>query len=265
MSQPPPIRLDDPEWSRETFARMQGDTRGALVYGYARGTITGVRDGEAVRPLMGYEVFSTTRLARQDNGDYRRLRRELVLYTDLKSGDFLDAWDNPYSGERVRVVDIANDPINATIRAAPMDWSDWDEEHVALTSDYHLFYPNALKPEVWPRESGGPMVRASEFIRALVRKADIVDPERTHLPHTGTWSRITPWLPWMLMGQAPGHIYYLGLMNTFTDRGQIPARVLARVQDRYPAFLDAPETWQESSLSSLENYALTQTPAPFPG
>lgn len=261
MTTRPSIRFDDPYWNRETFARMQGDTTGAPVHGYARGTITGVRDGEAVRPLMGYHVFSTTRLERRANGDYRRLRRELVLYTDLDTGDFLEAWDNPYTGERVAVVDITNDPTNATIKASLMDWSDWGPDHVALAADYHMYYTNALAPETWPRESGGPMVRASEFIRAVINRGDIADPSQTHLRHTGTWSRITPWLPWMLMGQAQGHIYYLGLMDTFTDPGQTPEPLLARVKARYPAFLEAPESWVDSSLSSLENYARSQTPA----
>jgi hypothetical protein len=40
-----------------------------------------------------------------------------------------------------------------------------------------------------------------------------------------------------------------------------PRDVMQRVQERYPRYLAAPETWEEPSLSSLERYAREQTPA----
>src|SRR5690606_41056483 len=33
-----------------------------------------------------------------------------------------------------------------------------------------------------------------------VNKEDLENPNVTVLPHVGSWQRITPWLPWMLMG-----------------------------------------------------------------
>jgi hypothetical protein len=41
--------------------------------------------------------------------------REIGLYTDLKSGEILEEWRNPYLDETVKVVPIANDPFNHTI------------------------------------------------------------------------------------------------------------------------------------------------------
>jgi hypothetical protein len=274
----------DPVWNRETTARLEADTApGKFVNGYVTGTVCGVRDGEPVRPLFGFEVFSALRVIKQANGSYQRLCRELVFYRDLKTGEMMDTWLNPYTNEEVRVVDVANDPFNYVIseyypdppnygglntvmpprRPFLRDWALLRDDMVILQSDIHLYYRNALDPAVWPRESAGPMNRVSELFRYQIRRDDIENTELTHLPHTGVWNRVTPWLPWMLMGQAPGHILYSGTFSSISGIEAVPPAVAKRVLERYPQYQVAPEKWVDPSLSSLENYVRTQKPAPL--
>lgn len=280
---PMPLAFEDPLWNREMFARIEGDTApGRFVIGVGSGIVHGVRDGEALRRLFGFEIFSTRRLLRQPDGSYQRLCREVVFYRDLASRKLLDSWENPYSGERVRVVDVANDPFNFVIseyfpdppsygglntekppkRPLRLAWDLDNDDTVTLDSDIHLYYRNALDPARWPRESAGPMNRVSECFRYFIRREYVEDPAYTHLPHNGVWARVTPWLPWMLMGPAPGHIFYMGRFTSVADLDRVDPAVLARVRERYPQYLTAPEKWTEPSFSSLENYARTQTPAP---
>jgi len=280
-----PARFDDPVWNREQAARLQAHTDGRQVYGSGRGSINAVRPGEAVRHLMNFEILSTIRVVRRPDGNYDRMCREVVFYTDPKSGEILDHWDNPYTGERVKVVDIANDPYNWVIRdyvgppALPgsdthnvpppavkqpflLQWSELGPDTVVVTEEFNGYYPNLLDPAKWPRESGGPMNQTSEYFRYYIARADLEDPSKTHLPHSGAWVRITPWLPWMLMGQAPGHIIYNAMFRPFESVDYLKPAVLARVRERYPQYLNAPTEWYEPSLSSLEHYALEQKPAP---
>ena len=280
-----PARFDDPVWNREQAARLQAHTDGRQVFGSGRGSINGVRPGEAVRHLMNFEILSTIRVVRRSDGNYDRMCREVVFYTDAKSGEILDHWDNPYTAERVRVVDIANDPYNWVIRdyVGPpplpgtdthnvpppavkqpflLQWSELGPDTVVVTEEFNGYYPNKLDPAKWPRESGGPMNQTSEYFRYYISRADLEDPTKTHLPHSGAWVRITPWLPWMLMGQAPGHIIYNAMFRAFDSVEYLKPAVLARVRERYPQYLTAPTEWYEPSLSSLEHYALEQKPAP---
>lgn len=277
-----PLAFDDPVWNREMYARIEGDTApGKFIFGQGTGVVHGVRDGEPVKPLFGFELFSTHRLLRQADGSYQRLCRELVFYRDLATGQLLDQWRNPYTGEQVRVVDIANDPFNFVIseffpdppsygglnkdkppkRPLLLKW-DLLGDIVSHDSDIHLYYPNALNPAKWPRESSGPMNQVSELFRYFMRREDVENPELTHLPHSGVWARITPWLPWMLMDGAPGYIYYMGKFSSIKTPDMAPANVLKRVEERWPLYLTAPEKWVDPSLSSLENYARTQQPQP---
>ncbi|HEY0941415.1 MAG TPA: DUF1838 family protein [Steroidobacter sp.] len=279
-----PLAFNDPIWNREMVARLEADVApGKFVHGYLSGTVHGVRDGEAVRPLFGFETWSSTRVVRQPDQSYQRMCRELIFYRDIETGKLLDEWTNVYTGERVKVVDVANDPYNFIIsefvpervkhgsekpeqntrrRPLLLKWGMIGDRTVTLERDVHLYYPAVLTPDKWPRESSGYMNRVSEIFRYVIRREDIENPELTHIPYTGVWVRVTPWLPWMLMDGAPGHIFYTGMFTTVRGLDAVPADVAERVRTRYPLYLTAPEAWQEPSVSSLEDYARTQKPAP---
>jgi hypothetical protein len=279
-----PIEFDNPIWNRETSARLQANTNGDQVFGHCTGTVCGVRPGEAVRPILGFEVFSTIRVMRQADGSYQRVTKEAIFYTDPKTGDILDEWDNPYTGERVRVVDVHNDPYNWIIastvqppampgvvtsgQATPggkpylLDWSWLAPDTVVLTTDYHGYYKNLLDPAHWPRESSGPMIQSSELFRYFINKKELEDPKMTFLPANGSWVRVQPWLPWMLMGPAPGHIMYDGVFRANPTPDFIPAKVLERIKRKYPSYMTAPTTWYGPNYSSLEHYTMEQKPAP---
>lgn len=278
-----PMRFDDPEWNRDAFARIQGDLDfGKVKYGWYGGTVCGVRDGEIVRPLMGFEGFSCTRLVDNGDGSYQKLLREVVYYKDLQTGEVMETYLNPYTDERVRVVPVTNDPFNIVIekfypkgpsygglrdveeerRPMLLPWRITAPDTVVLETDIHLFYPSALQPEEWPRESSGKFVRVSEMFRYVIRREHLEDSSRTSVRHTGSWSRITPWLPWMLMGQAPGHIFYIGSMGGYDNLDMLSPNVRAYAEKHHPKYFDAPTKWEEPSLSSLEDYARTQKPAP---
>jgi hypothetical protein len=279
-----PARFDDPVWNREASARLQADTNGEQVYGHCSGIVTGVRPGEAVRPLFGFEVFSTIRVLRQADGSYQRMTKEAVFYTDTATGQILDEWDNPYTNERVRVVDVANDPYNwiiastlqppalpgivTTGQAVPggkpflMKWAVFGPDTLTVTEDFHGYFPNLLDPAKWLRESSGPMVQSSELFRYFISREILENPENTHVPHNGSWVRIQPWLPWMLMGQTPGHIMYDGIFRPSRTLDYHPPAVIERIKAKYPSFMTAPTTWYGPNYTSLEHYAREQKPAP---
>jgi len=182
------------------------------------------------------------------------------------------------------VVDVANDPYNWVIseyiqppalpgalsdgKAVPggkpflMKWSTFGPDTIVLTQDFHGYYPNKLDPAKWPRESSGPMVQSSELFRYFISRAVLEDPSQTHVPHNGSWVRVQPWLPWMLMGPSPGHVMYDGIFRPSRTLDYYPPGVVERIKSRYPQFLEAPTHWNGPSLSSIEHYALEQTPAP---
>jgi Protein of unknown function (DUF1838) len=269
-----------------TLARMNSNfDEGKVKYGSASGTVFGVRPGEAIRDLFGAEVVSSARAWKQPDGSYRVLHRETVLYTDLKSGDVLGEFQNPYTNERVKVVDVVNDPWNETFEeferappsfggknqaAAParkpmvLPWRELGAGLIGATRYVNLYYPSSLQPDKWPRESPGKFNQVTEVFAYIVPLKDVQDEKNTSLVYTGTWSRSTPWLPWMLMGQAPGHCWYETTMQGFDTLDGFKPHILAYMKKTHPQMLEPPtrDSWSKPNLSSLEVYARDQKPAP---
>ncbi len=265
------------------YARIQGDLDfGKQKYFWFKGYVSAVRPAQKIENLFGAEGFGAIRLVERENGAIERLCREIIVYTDLETGEVLDEWRNPYIDETVRVVHVDNDPFNYLIEEffpQPPSFGDLNKEKrprlpfilpwhqfgdwLAMEIHIHLAYPTALRPDKWPRESAGPIAQVSEFFSHHVRAEDMQNPKLTSLPYNGVWGRITPWLPWMLMGQAPGHCQYNCFMGTTSDLEEVVSRpVLDHAQKHLPKYFNAPDKWSSPSLSSLERYALTQKPQP---
>ena len=129
----------------------------------------------------------------------------------------------------------------------------WQQRGSRLDMEIHinLFYPNALNPKKWVRESSGPMVPVSEAFAYHVDAKHMQNSSMTTLPFNGTWNRVTPWLPWMLMGQTPGHMLYSAFMGSGEDLEQVHSRqLLDYVEKNYNKYFFK-STIQDSILSVL--------------
>lgn len=253
-------------------------------YGWLDGYVMGVAPGGAIKTFCGFKGLGTTRLLPlEGEHGYRRVLREVVFYTDLETGEILEEMENPFTGEKVRVVPVANDPFNRIIRESELsrptfgglnteeklepkpfilNWKAFGDR-LMMERHINLYYPNALDPKKWIRESAGPMNQVTETYVYNMSLADLQNPDLTTVDTTTVWGRHTPWLPWMLMGQAPGHCLYNVMAASIHSLEEAPdQRVIEYIAKNYPQYLDAPTTWEEPSLSSLEWYAREQEPAP---
>lgn len=266
------------------YARLQGDLDSSKQkYFWFKGYCSAIRPGKKIEDLVGASGFGVIRLNTRPDGVIERMCREIILYTDLKSGDVLQEWKNPFINETVKVVQVSNDPFNYLIEEyfpQPPTFGGLNKEKpprvpfilpwyqhnewLAMETHIHLAYPSALQPDKWPRESAGPVAQVSEYFAHHVLGADMQNEKLTTVDYRGTWNRVTPWLPWMLMGQMPGLIQYNCFMGTAPDLSDILSRqVMDYAEKNYKKYFNAPEQWTDGrSLSSLENYAREQKPAP---
>jgi hypothetical protein len=251
-------------------------------YGDGSGAVFAVQPGGPMKPICGFEIFSVGRVHKQPDGSFRFLHREVVYYTDLRSGEIMTEFDNPLTKERVKVVPVVNDPWNELIeefeprppsygglikdnsarKPLTVDWRIMPDGSLRSQRGIDLYYPATLQPDKWPRESAGKMNQVSEHFTTFCSLADMQNPKLTSVKSHGVWVRVTPWMPWMLMGQADGHMIYDGSYSNYDDINLTKRNVLDFTAKYYPQMSKSPTDWNAKSLSSLENYALTQTPQP---
>ena len=279
----PAIDLMTPQGNVKAASKLQGNLdMKSDRYTWYDGIVSAVVPGRQVTNLFGFRGMASSRLVPlETEPGFRLLNREFGVYYDLATREVLDTYRNPLSDETVKVVHLTNDPVNHLIRESvsppPVDRAaaamklekrplqyNWrvQDDRLLMSRFVHLFYPNALDPKVWVRESSGPMVQASEYTSWNVSLDDMQNDALTTVDGVGNWTRVTPWLPWMLMGTAPGHCLYETFIAKVTRYEQLPADIRSVAEARFPLFLKSPEKFVEGSASSLENYARMNKPAP---
>jgi len=280
-----PADFSDPAQSLRAFVKLTGDLDPTKeTPGWFGGTVFGdTRRDRPLKPLFGVQGFGVVRTEEQADGSFRIFNRECAFYTDLKTGKFIDQWKNPYTKEVCDVKPIHNMTVNANLIVSekvgtaiemdfdgnlmevplPLGWQNFDDK-LFSTFEVHTAFPNELKPDVWPRESAGKVLRIAEIFQRVASLADAENPDLTSADYSGTWTRVGPWLPWMRQGEADGSLLFRTFMTKLQSVDQIPADLKAIAQERLPEYFVAPppETWGSKNDSSFSVYARENEPLP---
>ncbi len=184
----PYLDLRTGKGNKLAYARIQGDLdTGSKSSSGSRATAPASGRARRSTTSVGLKASASIRLIPLPDGSIQRMCREIILYTDLRSGDVLEEWKNPYLDETVKVVHVDNDPFDYMIEdllpgAAVLRWpqqgsaaargcpsscpgtstapgSRWRSTFTWLTRA-------PLQPDKWPRESAGPIAQVSEYLRA---------------------------------------------------------------------------------------------------
>lgn len=252
----------------------------ATTVGWFGGRVFSViGDKEIIRPLFDVEGFGIGRTETQPDGSYRCLWREVGYYKDLATGRIMETWRNPLIDETVEVYPINNDPVNAVLKPeftlgfnatkdqhAPtikflMPWN-FVGPNAMCAFDVNLDWKSPLDPAIWKRESPGERVRVSEYQQWRVDRSELDDTDTPSLKTYGSWNRVATWLPWMLMGQRTGHLFYRSHTLKLDRVEDLPKDILAYTEKRFPKYLTPPAEWVEPNVSSFEMYARDRKPLP---
>lgn len=252
----------------------------ATTVGWFGGRIFSViGDSEIIKPLFDLEGFGVGRTEPQPDGSYRTFWREVGYYRDLETGKLMETWRNPMIDETVEVFPINNDPVNSVLKPEfQLGFNATKDQHaptVKFLMPWHFMGPNAmaafdvnldwkspLDPKIWKRESPGERVRVSEYQQWRVDRAKLEDPSLPSLKPYGSWNRVATWLPWMLMGQREGHLFYRSHTLKLDRVEDLPKDILAYTEKRWPKYLTPAKEWVEPNVSSFEVYARDRKPKP---
>ncbi|RMF95967.1 MAG: DUF1838 domain-containing protein [Gammaproteobacteria bacterium] len=279
---PRTIDFSDPAQNLHAFIKVMGSLDPEQeVVGWFGGDIFAVTSPDKpLQKLFGVEGMGVLRTEAQPDGSYRIFNRECAFYTDPRTGEYMDRWTNPFHGEEVKVVPIHNLVVNAEI--APIFKMDFDGrvQEIPFTPPWwvqekidkamnmfevHVVAPNPMSVEEWPRESAGPVNRISEMFHRTAKLSELQDDSLDSVDYSGVWTRIGPWLPWMLQGQMPGHLLYRTFMTKPMSIDRMPDKLVKHVAERLgEQYFRAPppETWGSQNDSSFSVYMRENEPAP---
>ena len=147
---------------------------------------------------------------------FRQVSREVLYYEDPATGQILDEWKNPWTGETVKVLHIANDPVNfrGPIFPKGADGKPYQSEIQTMgdqwwgTTTVPLFYKNPLAGDY--QDYVGGTYHATEMFNFFGSVANLTNPKTTSASVSVAWTRLSDWLPWMKMRGRAGLIYFNG-------------------------------------------------------
>lgn len=282
VSVPKGIDFDptDPQANLDAYIRLTTTAEpGKTSLGWFKARIfVVVGDTKIIEPLFDVEGFGASRAEKQPDGSYKRYARECGFYKDLATGKILEVWENPMlGGEKCEVMPINNDPVNSHLKAEftlgfgatadehqkkiqfLMPW-DFIGDDALVAFDVNLDWASPLDPAVWRRESPGKRVRVSEYQTWSFKARELNDQSLAKIHNTGSWQRIATWLPWMLMGQQEGHLFYRSHTRSLKGPEELPKDIRDYAEKNFPEYFEAPKEWVVPNESSFEKFARTRKP-----
>ena len=235
--------------SVQAFRRIQCSLQDGqpAVYGWTGRAYSRV-PGEPDRLLFAVDGMNVRQCGTVNDPDkgtgFRLVTKEILLYRDPKTGEVLDQWKNPWTGETVGVLHVANDPVNQR----PLFATGRDGEPFSmpfniignqwwLTSTIPLFYKNSLGGEY--QDYVGGKYHATEMFNFMGDTADLApDASDTANIRVG-WVRISDWMPWMKMRGRAGIIYFHTAGRKLESFDQLPDVMKNEIATNYPGY-DAP-------------------------
>ena len=209
--------------------------------------VEGEKDRELFK-VIGVNVRQCKNYNDPERGPgFRSVSREIMLYLDPETREVLKTWENPWTGEVVDVVHVANDPVNMrkpfyaygedgkpyTFKGTVMNG------RVLVSSAYPLFYKNPLGGDY--QDYIGGTYHASEFFNDYAYEEDVFDPENTNLLRmTLAWTRVSDWLPWMKMGDRIGVMFTSTVGGRVKSIDDLPEPLLSELKTNYPEYMTPP-------------------------
>ncbi len=211
----------------------RADGRDSFVY--FEGTVDAFAFGENALPLFRLVGFNVRRRV-EHSGVLYMTSREIAFYLDPVSGELLETWINPKTGQVNRVLPVLNDPVNIKLSAgAATDFGPcW-----SYRMEVYPCYP--LPGQEKRYTSGEHFSLFLDKQHWLQGRSDLV---------VYSWSRTGPWLQWMEMGDTPGFLQYHAHGRCLGQVGELPEWLVKLVRENYPTFLSSPSEFEPSARNS---------------
>lgn len=226
----------------------EGVHRYGVFEGRSYSRVPGQKDKHLFN-VMGINVRHCSVVNDEKRGrGYRSVSREIMVYMHPETGEILDTWENPFTGKAVKVLHVANDPVN--MRAyryekeedgsdiAPLKLRQYGDM-IATSYEIPLFYDNPLGSEYQAYVGG--KYHAMEIFNTYYLANNIVDESVTESGQSSlSWSRVAQWLPWMEMGDIAGIMIFNATGFSTLDKSTIPSELLKVLNERYPEYMTPP-------------------------
>lgn len=222
--------------------RMQGSTKAEDVVWWYTGRIYAQVGEEEPLHLFNLEGTEIYWYEEMDDGGFRVSSRTLTFYRDVKTGEMIRTFKNPYTGA---TNEVEANRLGGRYNAR-YDADGWRFVNPAAGLGERA-EPWLLE---WQRADDLAWFTSSRYIREFQQPwqetmtvfcpaKDLMDSSQSNLRTHFSSTYLAPFPGWMEMGDLPGHVVWHSSGNKLSSAQSIPPEYLKRVEKEYGGVLTA--------------------------
>ncbi len=123
---------------------------------------------------------------------------------------------------------------------------------LVMTKATYIDVPHFLAVDEFPGASSGPRLRVASHSTLTSNLTDLADTRMASVPAVFSYTALSSWLPWMGMGQTPGHVLWAESGRKLAGLDDAPGDLLAALRRVHPAWFQRPEPWPEFTNMFLQ-------------
>ena len=182
------------------------------VFWWKQGTKYGVVQGE-VTPMWDMWVFFVQRIVEHRDTNFDVASLEAVYLMDHETGEPLEDYINPYTGERLSLPGQLMGPETQTFDQDGGRAEGSALPGVSIERTYKLGPVTLTNDEVWlsvdssaivTRASDAKPFRVNDLETFNAKLSDVLDPDRPSVPAEASLHLISSWQGWLNMGDRSG-------------------------------------------------------------
>ena len=237
----------------QAFVKTIGDLGGGASWISAQGRIYAMRHREMPLPLLGVEGLRHVRFERIDaRPRYRFFVRDWAFYKDLETGEVLDNFHNPLTGERNETRQILTGYYSWTIGPGGQEVPGYQGDAWLIDRPFLLPWtldggmvsvPLELLVRYANGSSGG------EWMQLMTSWDALQDADCQSAPMRHAWTGDSGWMRWMEMGDAPGRTLWQSTGRKHRSLDDVPPSIVASANRYFPGSLSDPEGYEKTSYT----------------
>lgn len=218
----------------------------------------GVVNG-SMTPFYDLVAVTFAKFREAKGGGYDAVSFEIEYFIDRQTGDVLDKWRNPYSGQIVSAKH--NDSV-------PVRYKIGSDTRIALPPA--LLFPGSqvtrevprfefAGDDVWVQEktvatipvSDAKPMHFNEMVTYHAKTSDLSRPGATRARADVAYLGVSSFRPWQAMGERTGHIIGYGIGASGLTMADVPPRWLSVTKRLHPEALVNPEAYIQPLWKTL--------------
>ena len=242
---------DNPSHTLMVARKLAHTMDDSIVYWWAQLLRMAVVDKIAT-PLWNVHVGAVLKTRDIDEqGTYETTAISMVFYTDLETGEYMETFNNPFTGQEVEIgyfparpsrqvsslqdseSESPGQPGFTRIRIHPLGPAVIEGDDVWVRND------SIFRTEPQTAEAGLPF-RGNDWSTYHGSVADVASPEILNAAATWHFNDILSYPPWLGMGDRPGDFVSRGFGRKVSSFDAMPARLQEFIRMRHPEIYEDP-------------------------